>query len=214
MIRFLNRNQLTQFPSLEHQMFRDRAIQFSMRLGWDVSVNSNGEERDQYDELDSIYVVSTNSNEHHLGSMRLMPTTGRTMVNEHFSHLFSMVSFHSNFVWECTRFCVSQRSSASTAPLLLAAGGRFMQELGVKQFVGVFDRRMERVYRRLGVSPIVLGRSSTPEGEIGLGLWEFQRERYEQLLLAADVSASEMDRYIDDSYKLSDPLPSEIEAAS
>ena len=38
-------------------MFRDRAEQFSQRLGWAVSVNASGHERDQYDELNPLYVI-------------------------------------------------------------------------------------------------------------------------------------------------------------
>ena len=49
MIRFVTATDLSKFPQLQNQMFRDRADQFQRRLGWDVDVGDNGWETDQYD---------------------------------------------------------------------------------------------------------------------------------------------------------------------
>mgnify|MGYP000321007289 CR=1 FL=1 len=51
MIRYLYADQLPDEPDLARSMFQDRAAQFAMRLGWDVRITSEGEERDQYDAL-------------------------------------------------------------------------------------------------------------------------------------------------------------------
>ena len=51
MIRYIYADQLDAFPLLKRSMFRDRADQFKTRLGWDVHVDANGEERDEYDAL-------------------------------------------------------------------------------------------------------------------------------------------------------------------
>ena len=51
MIRYLYADQLADFPQLRRTMFRNRADQFKTRLGWDVTVDENGEEHDQYDQL-------------------------------------------------------------------------------------------------------------------------------------------------------------------
>ncbi len=46
MLRFVNAKELDNFGHLKTTMFKDRARQFKDRLGWDVTVNQFGEERD------------------------------------------------------------------------------------------------------------------------------------------------------------------------
>ena len=57
MLRYVYADELHKFPKLAEGMFRDRADQFKTRLGWDVHVNEKGEERDQYDDLNPLYVI-------------------------------------------------------------------------------------------------------------------------------------------------------------
>ena len=57
MIRFVMAEDLPKYPRLQDSMFKDRADQFIRRLGWDVSVDGNGWERDQYDALNPLYVI-------------------------------------------------------------------------------------------------------------------------------------------------------------
>ena len=80
MLRYLYANELGNFPILRDSMFRDRADQFSRRLNWDVSVSSSGEERDEYDGLNPLYIIWQKQNGYHGGSMRFLPTLGPTMV--------------------------------------------------------------------------------------------------------------------------------------
>jgi acyl homoserine lactone synthase len=87
MIRFLYGDSLADHSRLAQSMFRDRAKQFSERLGWEVSVDDAGEERDQYDALNPLYVIWQRPDGLHGGSMRFLPTTGRCMTHEHFLHL-------------------------------------------------------------------------------------------------------------------------------
>ena len=54
MIRYLYADQLNTHPKLRDSMFRDRADQFKTRLGWEVSVDEDGFERDQYDDLNPL----------------------------------------------------------------------------------------------------------------------------------------------------------------
>ena len=108
MLRYLRGSELGRYPALQSSMFLDRAAQFRDRLGWEVSVDSNGWERDQYDDLDPLYVIWRLPDGTHGGSMRFLPTMGRTMTNEYFSGLVGGVPFHDPMTWECTRFCLSQ----------------------------------------------------------------------------------------------------------
>ena len=108
MIRYIYGTDLHKFPKLAEAMFRDRADQFKTRLGWEVSVDESGLERDEYDDENPLYVIWENADGTHGGSMRLLPTVGRTMINDHFIHLTDGVRIQSPLIWECTRFCLAR----------------------------------------------------------------------------------------------------------
>ena len=57
MLRYVYAHDLARFPRLADTMFRDRAEQFHARLGWEVTVDARGWERDDYDALDPLYVI-------------------------------------------------------------------------------------------------------------------------------------------------------------
>ena len=57
MLRYLYGDQLSDHPLLRDTMFRDRAAQFKTRLKWQVDVDENGFERDEYDALNPLYVI-------------------------------------------------------------------------------------------------------------------------------------------------------------
>ena len=188
MIRYLYGDQLKDYPKLAETMFVDRADQFKTRLDWDVTVEENGFERDQYDTLNPLYVIYEKPDGSHGGSMRLLPSTGRTMVNEHFADILGGGEVRSPFIWECTRFCLSRTAEARTAAALMLAGGEVMENFGVKHFVGVFDARMVRIYRMIGASPEILGSEGAGREKISVGLWSFTDSARARVAHKAGVS--------------------------
>ena len=188
MIQFLRAAELSEHPKLSHSMFCDRAKQFKERLKWDVNVDDNGEERDQYDSLDALYVIWKMPDGTHGGSMRFLPTTGRTMVNEHFLHLLDGTPVCSPLIWECTRFCLSSTASSRIAAALMLAGSALMKGHGVEHFVAVFDAPMQRVYRMVGSSPKVLGSAGEGRTKTSVGLWTHTPAAKARLLAKAHVS--------------------------
>lgn len=187
MIRYLYADQLHQHPKLRDTMFRDRADQFKTRLGWDVSIDENGFETDQYDALNPLYVIWENTDGTHGGSMRFLPTTGRTMINEHFTDILGGGTLVSPLIWECTRFCLSRNADSRVAAALMLAGGEIMKGFGVAHFAGVFDARMVRIYRLIGSSPEVLGSTGSGRDQISVGLWEFTEEAQAKISAKANV---------------------------
>jgi len=173
MLRYVYANELSRFPKLADTMFRDRADQFKTRLGWDVDVDENGHERDAYDALNPLYVIWEMPDGSHGGSMRFLPTTERTMVNDHFSHILGGGTIVSPLIWECTRFCLARNAPAHVAAALMLGGGEIMRGFGIVNFVGVFDARMVRIYRMIGASPEVLGTQGEGRERISVGLWGF-----------------------------------------
>lgn len=187
MLRYIYANDLYQFPSLRDSMFQDRADQFKRRLGWDVHVNEAGEERDEYDDINPLYVIWQKEDGSHGGSMRFLPTTGDTMVNDHFSHLLDGVRIESPFIWECTRFCLAPGADRRVTAALTLGAGEIMEEFHLKHFVGVFDQRMERIYSLMGLEPEVLGRIGEGRDAIGVGLWEMRAEVFAPTLDRAGI---------------------------
>lgn len=188
MLRYIYARGLGDYPKLRDGMFRDRADQFKTRLEWDVTVDDQGFERDEYDVLDPLYVLWQNRDGSHGGSMRLLPTTGPTMVEDHFSHLLQGRRIADRTIWECTRFCLSRRAEPRVAAALMLAGGEVMRHFGVTHYLGVFDARMERIYRAIGSEPEILGSEGQGRDRISLGLWSFTETARERVARRAGLS--------------------------
>lgn len=188
MLRYLYADELERFPKLAASMFRDRADQFRTRLGWEVEVDENGFERDQYDLLNPLYVIWETPEGKHGGSMRFLPTTGQVMVNDVFGHLTGGGPITSPLIWECTRYCLSRDAQPKVAAALMLGGGEIMTGFGIRHFVGVFDRRMVRIYRAIGSEPEVLGSQGTGRDRISFGLWSFEPEARLRVAARAGIS--------------------------
>ncbi|MEM0937292.1 MAG: acyl-homoserine-lactone synthase [Pseudomonadota bacterium] len=203
MLRYVYGHDLARFPRLADTMFRDRAEQFSARLGWEVKVDAQGHERDAYDALDPLYVLWEAADGSHGGSMRFLPTVGRTMVNDHFMHLTGGVRIESPLIWECTRFCVSPRatgpSARKAAAALVLGAGELMARAALEHYVGVFDARMERIYRLYGVDPEVIGAAGEGRARIGVGLWTMRADAWTPTLARLGIDRATSARWIAES---------------
>ena len=200
MLRYVYGRDLHKFPLLRDTMFRDRAEQFLNRLGWAVSVNDAGEERDEYDAINPLYVIWELPDGSHGGSMRFLPTSGQTMVNDHFRHLTDGVTIESPFIWECTRFCLSPKADRKVSAALVLGAGEIMKNFTLSHFIGVFDPRMERIYRLLGVNPDVIGTDGEGKDAIGVGLWEMQDDAWPRTLARVGVDAQTSQAWFDAAF--------------
>ncbi|MBM9594687.1 acyl-homoserine-lactone synthase [Roseitranquillus sediminis] len=205
MIRYLYAEQLDAFPRLRDTMFRHRAEQFHKRLGWEVSVDAEGFERDGYDDMNPLYVIWEMADGTHGGSMRFLPTTGDTMVSDHFLHLTDGVRIESPLIWECTRFCLSPDAPAKVSAALMAAGGELMRAFHLTHFVGVFDRRMIRIYRMIGSSPEVLGSAGEGSEKISVGLWQYDENVRRAILARAGISLEQSQQWFARSFDVVAP---------
>jgi N-acyl-L-homoserine lactone synthetase len=159
-----------------NEMFQLRARTFKDRLGWDVEVR-DGWEKDEFDDLNPLYLVSLRDG-HVSGCLRLLPTTGPTLLAGPLSRMFDhAVEIRSPLILEGTRFAVEDHGpptaggvSCATAELLMAAC-EVMLENGYSHMVGAIELRTLRVCRRTGWSPSVIARSSRPTGIVAV-LWE------------------------------------------
>ncbi len=190
MIRYLYADQLDALPKLRDSMLRDRATQFHDRLKWEVRVDEDGFERDQYDTLNPLYVIWETQAGTHGGSMRFLPTTGDTMVNDFFSHIIGGGEICAPTIWETTRFCISpdSESGSQTAAALMLAGAELGVGFGLSHSIGVFDARMVRIYRKLGWSPEILGTDGQGRDRVSAGLWEFSESARLKMAAKAGIS--------------------------
>ncbi|WP_293572798.1 acyl-homoserine-lactone synthase [Phaeobacter sp.] len=197
MLRYVYAQDLAQFEPLARSMFRDRADQFKTRLGWDVQVDRNSEERDSYDALNPLYVIWENADGSHGGSMRFLPSTGPIMVNDVFADLNDGKRISSPLIWECTRFCLSRGAQGGVAGALTLGGLELMRNFNIAHFAGVFDRRMVRIYRALGFSPDIIGTKGSGRDRVCLGLWEYSRAAYDRVAKLAGISAEQSTLWFD-----------------
>jgi len=149
-------------------MFRSRALTFSERLGWDVVV-TDGYERDAFDDLNPLYLVSVDPvTEQYWGSLRLLPTTGPNMLRDVFPFLLDEGQvIESATIWESSRICAvsaegqPERAKGSlnfVLSELIAGIGEVAILAGLTQIVSVFDARIFRVLKAAGCNPRIIGR--------------------------------------------------------
>lgn len=191
MIRYLYASQLAQHPTLADGMFRDRTAQFIGRLKWDLKANAEGWELDDYDRMNPLYIIVEQPDGSHGASMRVMPTIGRTMANDHFSHLNDGVRIRAPFIWECTRFCVTptpQGNPRALAGTLMLAGQELGLRFGLTRALGIYEAHMERIYRNIGWQPTFIGADGAGREKICLGLWPFAPEIRDTIAQRAGLS--------------------------
>ena len=159
------------------QMFRLRAKVFAERLKWDVSV-VDGWERDRFDRLAPVYLIHTDEDGRQVrGSLRLLPTTGPTLLADFFSDTLPDAALLSApSIWECTRFCIDEdilrhREQVVASRALISGLGSIALAAGIESILGNFDARMLRLYRRIGCEVDVLGMTDRYGEPIYLGLF-------------------------------------------
>lgn len=199
---FLDSSHRATHPILFDWMFRSRAAVFGHRCGWDVEV-IDGREIDRYDrDCDPLYIVVDDGRGRPVGSLRLLPTTGDTMLGDEFASMFDEpVHVRSPLIWECTRFCVvppgvgetAEAARRASSDLLIALCGHGLQN-GIEQIQGLYDARMPRIYRRIGWSPSELARSKPEVGDLRVGLWDVTPEALDGMRRLAARKVGERDR--------------------
>lgn len=187
MLRYIYADDLTALPHLRDTMFKDRAVQFHDRLGWEVEVDGEGSEHDAYDDINPMYIIWEQPDGSHGGSLRLLPTTGPTMLGDHFLDLTDGVHLQSPLIWECTRFCLTPGAKANVSAALMLGVLEAGLAASLTHVAGVFDARMIRVYRRVGWGPTLLGTTGEGRDAISAGLWPCELEYRERLLEKANV---------------------------
>jgi N-acyl-L-homoserine lactone synthetase len=180
MIVVIEPHNAREYTNLMDEMFRLRARVFCDRMGWDVRV-TNGKERDKFDDEQPVYLIYADDKAREVkGCLRLLPTTGPTVLADFFSDtLPEAVHLSAPTIWECTRFCLDDGILSRgdrdelyfTSAVLIAALGDTAIKAGIESILGNFDSAMLRLYRRIGCEVEVLGSTQRYGRPIYLGLF-------------------------------------------
>jgi acyl homoserine lactone synthase len=153
----LNRRQFGPHLGLLAEMYRLRRRVFKDRLDWSVSV-SGDLELDVYDALSPTYLIAI-SDSAVIGCVRLLPTTGPTMLADTFPVLLGgQAPPRDDRILESSRFCVDTQRAAELVEaglnrvtfVLFAAMIESVRAANAESIVTVTDVRMERILRRAG----------------------------------------------------------------
>jgi N-acyl-L-homoserine lactone synthetase len=179
MIVVIEPHNASNYSNLMDEMFRLRARVFRDRLRWDVQV-VDGKERDKYDDEGPVYIIYAGDEKQDVRAcLRLLPTTGPTVLTDFFSDTIPSADLSSPSIWECTRFCLDDRILNSqhregqyyNSAILIAALGEVAIKAGIESILGNFDSTMLRLYRRIGCQVEVLGSTERYGEPIYLGLF-------------------------------------------
>ena len=140
---------------------------FIQRLGWPMPAR-DGEERDQFDRPDTIYVVALDAKGRLCGCARLLPTSRPYLLAYLLDSVFpEMVAEkplpQAAAIWEISRFACT--SPATTRRLLAATVARAAKE-GAQRLITISPLGVERLLQRMGIrtaragQPVRLARQS------------------------------------------------------
>ena len=143
---------LSKMYQLRHRVFREK-------LQWNVSGN-NGEEIDEYDNLDPHYMVALD-NEQAVACWRLLPTQGPYMLRNTFGDLSRGEPLpEAEDVWELSRFAVLSPARKYNGQIHLSTVAfemfdkliRFADERGISRYVTVVSTSVERLMKSNGIT--------------------------------------------------------------
>lgn len=149
------------------KMYSLRARVFHHELGWDVKLR-DGREIDEYDEFNPVYLVWTDSRKETLfGSLRLLSTTGPTLLYDVFRRTFpENLCLSAPSIWEGTRLCVDQyqlKAHFATIDckrafcLMLLALCETALKYHIETLVSNFEPPTKRLYKAAGAPLSFLG---------------------------------------------------------
>jgi N-acyl-L-homoserine lactone synthetase len=178
MIIIVEAHNAEKYAHLLEQMFRQRARIFHDRLGWDVIVK-DGKERDRFDDENPVYIIYTDDSGRKVkGSLRLLPTTGPTLLADFFSDTVpDAAHLAAPTIWECTRFCLDEdiwqkdkEDILFASTVLLVALGDLAVLAGIESIIGNFDASALHLWRRIGCEVEILGSTARYGRPVYLGL--------------------------------------------
>jgi N-acyl-L-homoserine lactone synthetase len=197
MIRLLQGHQRSMFPRDFERMHQLRRKIFHDRMRWDVSVIRDWE-IDGFDAFDPLYLLSIDERGRAVGTLRLLPTTGFTMINDVFSELLpDGEPIVSPLIWESSRFAVDRDAdvpigpngvSRATVELGLGMNAIGMR-LGLTHVVTVYDALVHRALKRAHCAGVPIAPPKRIGGTLSYAvLYEVGRETEESVRAVSGIT--------------------------
>jgi N-acyl-L-homoserine lactone synthetase len=112
-------------------------------LRWDLPVLDGCYEVDQFDDAHARYLIITDTDQAHLASARLLPTTRPHILDTLFPRLCRGAIPRGPQVWEITRFCLSRELQSAgrrqARNQLVSALAAHALQTGIKTYTGVAE---------------------------------------------------------------------------
>lgn len=145
--------------TLIQSMFQLRHEVFKGRLNWDVT-STEGKEKDEFDDLNPVYMMSCNLRQQLEGCWRILPTTGPYMLKDVFPQLLRGEAIPEDpHIWELSRLAVQPRISHDRIKAnlnevtfeMFREVYDFAMENNIERYVVVTSAAIERMLRLVGI---------------------------------------------------------------
>jgi acyl homoserine lactone synthase len=150
--------------NLLFDMHRLRARVFKDMMGWDVKVDQDGLETDAFDLPDTVYLLALNKAGRVVGSWRMLPTTGPTMIRDLWPQFIQTLPMPSDpDVWEVSRFAVhvpeedpeeAARQTQQAIGEMFCALTEICMRTGIREIYTLYDARIAKVIDRIDCQPV------------------------------------------------------------
>jgi N-acyl-L-homoserine lactone synthetase len=151
-------------------MFEDRKRLFVDLLAWQVPVISGAYEIDQFDGPACIYLVESDAEDTHLGSLRLLPTERPHILDTLFPGLCDDLVPRGPTVWEITRLCLPPRLGAerrlAVRNCLISAMVDHALASGIEALTGVVEMNFLNQILDMGWTCQPLGAPARSDGRL------------------------------------------------
>lgn len=162
MIEFVQAGQAGK-TGLLFDMHRLRARVFKDTLKWDVDVNPDGLEVDQFDLPETVYLLAVNRKGRVVGNWRMLPTDGPTMIRDVWPEFMESLPLPSDpDVFEVSRFAVhspeenteeAMRENQQALGEMFCALTEVCIMTGIRQIYTLYDQRIAKVIQRIDCHP-------------------------------------------------------------
>lgn len=155
-------------------MHRLRKRVFKDRLQWDVTVNAQGLEIDQFDIPEAVYLLHLNAQRRVTGSWRLLSCAGPTMLRDIWpEYLQNLPMPARNDCIEVSRFAVDCPADSPKQIILetqqaigemFCALTEFCLRIGIQHIYTLYDARIAKVIQKIDCTPETVSDSMPIDG--------------------------------------------------
>lgn len=176
-------------------MFAARKSVFVDLLKWDVPVLEGRYEVDQFDDEHASYLVLTSADGAHLGSARLLPTTGPHILGDLYPYLCEDGPPRDASTFEITRFCLDRnlraRARRAVRDTLVTALVAHALDQGIRRYTAIAELGWLQQILAFGWRCSPLGLPQTVDGALLAALGITIDGTTPQLLAAAGIRADQ-----------------------